>query len=66
MSARERALDYFCQELDGYLEALVEGGMTFDDAVGEAMFEYDEFWRACLENELEKEDLTVGQNTPMV
>lgn len=60
MNARERALDYFCDELDGYLEALIEEGMSFDEALGEAMFEYDEFWRACLQEELDKEDLTAG------
>lgn len=43
------ALDYFCDELDGYLQALMDEGMTWDEAVAEAMFEYDEFWNACKE-----------------
>lgn len=44
------ALDYFLDELDGYIQAVMDEGYTWDEAVAEAMSEYDEFWRACLDN----------------
>lgn len=44
------AFDYFLDELDGYLQAIMDDGYTWDEAVAEAFSEYDEFWRACLDN----------------
>lgn len=40
-------LDYFCNELDDYIHNLMEDGMSWDEAVAEAMFEYDDFWAEC-------------------
>lgn len=54
----DKAEAYFIDELEEYLHACEDEGMTWDEAIAEAMFEYDEFWRACLEQELENEDFT--------
>lgn len=62
MNARERALDTFCFELDEYLAAVMEEQeCSYDDAVDHAMGEYDEYWRALFEEELENENLTTGE-----
>lgn len=58
MNARQRALEIFCDEVDLYIEAAMEEGLTFDEALDDALSEYDEVWRVIYQNELQSEDLT--------
>lgn len=57
VNAYQRALEIFCDELDLYLDALVAEGYTYDEAIDEAMLEYDEVWRVIYQRELEEEDI---------
>lgn len=60
MNARERALDRFCEDMEEVLHVMVQEGQTYDDALDELLSEYDDFFRAILEEEIQDEEIVAG------